>query len=221
MRWIDRGPEPGGVQKYDRRFTQRWVQYFQDGVGERPKDSHWRGFRGLLGILSGDVCWYCERLCFRDTDDGGKAPTVDHFKPRRRYPELAYKWRNWIFSCHRCNVGNKGNKWPALGYVDPSAADQQDRPERYFAYDADTGQIIPKSGLPTEARERALQTIDDLGLNKLDVLYYRLDWTRRFTADWQSLPASDRLAFAEFATRAGAEFAGATLMVVQQLQRSG
>ena len=220
MRWIDRGSEPGGVQEYGRWFTQGWVQYFQDGVGERPKDSHWREFRKVLGSRSGNVCWYCERLCFRDADDGGKAPTVDHFKPRRRYPELAYKWRNWIFSCRRCNGEYKRDKWPALGYVDPSAADEQDRPEQYFDYDADTGEIIPRSGLPTEARERALQTIDDLGLNELDVLLYRLNWTRRFTEDWRSLPASDRLAFAEFATRTGVEFAGATLMVVQQLRSS-
>ena len=220
MRWIDRGPEPGGVRKYDGRFTQGWVQYFQDGVGERPKDSHWREFREFLGSRSDDICWYCERLCFRDTDDGGRAPTVDHFKPLSSYPRLAYKWRNWIFSCRRCNGGNKGDKWPALGYVDPSAADEQYRPEQYFDYDAGTGEIVPRSGLPKEALERALQTIDDLGLNKVDVRYYRLNWMRRFTEDWQSLPSSDRLAFAEFATRTGVEFAGATLMVVQQLRTS-
>ena len=162
MRWIDRGPEPGGVQEYGRRFTQGWVRYFQDGLGERPKDSHWREFRKVLSSRSGNVCWYCERLCFRDTEDGGKVPTVDHFKPLSSYPRLAYKWRNWIFSCRRCNGENKGDKWPALGYVDPSAADEQDRPGRHFDYDADTGEIIPRSGLPTEARERALQTIDDL-----------------------------------------------------------
>ena len=107
-----------------------------------------------------------------------------------------------------------------MGYVDPSAADEQDRPGRHFDYDADTGEIIPRSGLPTEARERALQTIDDLGLNELDVRFYRLRWTRRFTEDWKSLPSRDRLAFAEFATRTGVEFAGATLMIVQQLRAS-
>ena len=46
--------------------------------------------------------------------------------------------------------------------------------EQYFDYDAGTGKIVPRSGLPKEARERALQTIDDLGLNKVDVRYYRL-----------------------------------------------
>ena len=220
MRWIDRGPEPGGVQEYARQFTQGWVEYFQDRVGGRPNDSYWRNFRELLGSCSGGICWYCERLCLRDADYGGRSPTVDHFRPLSRYPELAYKWSNWIFSCRSCNGDNKRDNWPALGYVDPSAADERERPERYFDYDADTGEIIPKPGLPSEAHERALRTIDDLGLNRLDVRFYRLDWIRRFIDDWQNLPIIDRMAFAEFSSQTGIEFAGATLMVVQQLRSS-
>lgn len=220
MRWIDRGPEPGGVQGYARQFTQGWVEYFRERIGERPNDSHWGEFRELLGSRSGNVCWYCERRCLRDADEAGRAPTVDHFRPLSRHPELAYRWSNWIFSCCRCNGENKGDKWPASGYVDPSAADERERPERYFGYDPETGEIIPMLGLSSEAHERALRTIDDLGLNKLDLRFYRLDWTRRFIADWQALPDGNRTAFAEFSTRSGLEFVGATAMVVQQLRVS-
>ena len=205
---------------YDKQFTQRWVEYFRNGVGGRPNDSNWRDFRELLGSRSGNTCWYCERRCLRDADEVGKAPTVDHFRPLSSYPELAYKWSNWIFSCRRCNGENKGNKWPVSGYVDPGAADDQERPERYFDYDADTGEITPKPGLSSEAREKVLRTIDDLGLNKLDVRFYRLDWTRRFIEDWDALPISDRLAFAEFSTRTGFEFVGTMLMSVQRLWAS-
>ena len=70
MRWIDRGPEPRGVRRYDRRFTGRWVKYFQEGIGDRPSDSFWRKFREALGKQSGNVCWYCERLCSREA--GGR-----------------------------------------------------------------------------------------------------------------------------------------------------
>ena len=220
MRWIDRGPEPGGVQGYARQYTQGWVEYFRDRIGERPSDSYWREFRELLGSRSRKICWYCERLCQWDADEAGRVPTVDHFRPLSRYPELAYHWSNWIFSCRRCNGENKGDKWPASGYVDPSAADERERPERHFDYDAETGEIIPMPGLSSEARERALRTIDDLGLNKLDVRFYRLDWTRRFIADWRALPTSDRVAFAEFSTRTGFEFVGATSTVVRRLRAS-
>ena len=191
MRWIDRRPEPHDVQVYSRQFTQGWVNYFQGTGGSRPNrpnDAHWRDFIELLGSSSGNVCWYCERRCLRDAYNGGKASTVDHFRPLSRYPALAYEWSNWIFSCRRCNVENKQDKWPILGYVDPSTADEQERPGRYFDYDADTGDIVPKPGLPSEARERALRTIDDLGLNKLDIRFYRLDWTRRFSGGLASTP---------------------------------
>jgi len=76
------------------------------------------------------------------------------------------------------------------------------------------------AGLSSEARERVLRTIDDLGLNKVDVRFYRLDWTRRFIADWQTLPINDRPAFAEFSTGTGLEFVGATSMLVRQLRSS-
>ena len=218
MRWVDRGPEPDGVQEYDRRFTQGWVEYFRDWPGERPGDSRWREFREILGDRSGGNCWYCERRCQRDAEDIGRAPTVDHFRPLNRFPELAYLWSNWIFSCRRCNEDYKGGEWPDSGYVDPSAAEERERPERYFDCDSNTGEIVPIAGLPSEDRVRALRTIDDLGLNKIDLRFYRLDWIRQFVADWQEFPAGERVAFAEFSTLTGVEFAGATLMVARQLR---
>ena len=216
MRWIDRGPEPGGLQEYTRKFTQGWVEYFRDRVGGRPDDSHWREFREILGGRSGSNCWYCERRCLQEADDGGKAPTVDHFRPLNRFPELAYRWSNWIYSCRRCNRDKKRGTWPDVGYVDPSAEDPEDRPEHFFDYDVNTGDIIPMAGLPSEARERAQRTIDDLGLNNLDVRYYRLDWTRRFIEDWRAFPIEERQSLTEFYTRTGHEFVGATLMAVRQ-----
>ena len=218
MRWIDRGPEPGNVQEYDRQLTQGWVEYFRDRAGERPTDSRWGEFRGALGERSGGICWYCERLCVRDAEDTGKSPTVDHFRPLNRFPELAYRWANWVFSCRRCNEEYKGGEWPESGYVDPGACNESERPERYFDFDTATGEIIPIDGLPSEARVRALRTIDDLGLNKLDVRFYRQNMIRQFIADWRTLPAEQRAAFAEFSTRAGVEFAGSASMAARRLR---
>lgn len=219
MRWIDRGPEPDGVHEYDRQFTQGWIEYFRDRVGERPSDSHWGQFRGMLGERSGGNCWYCERRCMRDAEDTGKSPTVDHFRPLNRYPELAYQWANWVFSCRRCNEDYKGGEWPEAGYVDPSAAEERERPERYFDFDTATGEIIPIPGLNSEARVRALRTIDDLGLNEVDVRFYRLDWIRRFVADSQEFPIEELVALAEFQERTGVEFAGSASMVARQLSQ--
>ena len=152
---------------------------------------------------------------------GGKASTVDHFRPLSRYPALAYEWTNWVFSCYRCNADNKRDGWPPLGYVDPSASDAQERPEQYFDYDVLTGEIVPRAGLTSGARTKALRTIDDLGLNKIDVLRDRWNKIQVFISVWYDLPISYREAHAQSATQLGFEFAGATLMAIRMLKTSG
>ena len=218
MHWIDRGPEPADVAQYARQYTPGWVDYFQSGAGERPTDFLWSLFRPALGQSSNNNCWYCERQC---DFAGDLAPTIDHFRPLSLFPQLAYAWANWIFSCRRCNSDNKKDNWPEPGYVDPCAADVAERPERYFDYDAETGEIIPMNGLSGAALQRARHTINDLGLNKLDVMYYRLQWTRQFLADLLALPVSERQAFAEYITQQPAEYAGTTTMLVAQLRQTG
>ena len=227
MRFVDRGPEPNGVAGYAQQFTPGWVAYFQNGVGGRPTDRYWGEFRSTLSSRSNNICWYCERQC---DAAGDLAPTVDHFRPRSRSPELAYEWSNWIFSCQRCN-GLKDNKWPETGYVDPCAAAVSERPEQYFDYNfdynedrrsnKDNGNIVPGDDLSEAARRKAQTTIDDLGLNKLDLRLYRLDWTRGFVADLLELPAADREAFIAFHVEQSAEYAGVAGMIVEQLRRDG
>jgi len=104
-----------------------------------------------------------------------------------------------------------------LGYVDPGAGDEREQPEWYFDYDPLTGEIIPHPSLTGDYKRKAEGTIADLGLNQLDVRFYRLDWTRRFTEDWFALSVDDRQAFVDFSTRMGVEYAGSTLMMVRQL----
>jgi len=209
------------VDGYARQFTPGWVDYFRYDIGGRPTDSYWREFRSALGNRSADICWYCERQCEPASEASGKAATVDHFKPRSRCPELVYEWTNWVFSCRRCNGDNKQDKWPPLGYVDPSGSDDQERPEQYFDYDVLTGEIVPHPALQGDAKRRAETTIDDLGLNKLDVQFYRINWTRQFLSDLRTLAANDRQAFVEFVMSRAHEFAGSTSMAVAQLRSAG
>lgn len=184
MRWIDRVPEPAEIAQYARQYTQGWIDYYnsKDQSGRptlpEPEDHEWSYYSESLGRLSNNNCWYCERQC---QATGGWAPTIDHFQPRSLFPELTYKWSNWIFSCRRCNVDNKQDKWPEFGYVDPSATEAGDRPEQYFDYDLDSGRIFAKSGIPIDAQRKAQDTIGDLGLSKLDLVNPRFDSIRRFT----------------------------------------
>ncbi len=219
MRWIDRGPEPAGVAGYAQQFTQGWIDYFQNRIGDRPSDFLWSVFRPTLGSRSNNICWYCERQC--DAETGGRAPTVDHFQPISRFPQLAYAWSNWVFSCRRCNEEYKKDNWPHLGYVDPAAVEIAERPDRYFDYDVATGEIIPKTGLARDARQRAQQTIRDLGLDKLDVMYDRFVLMNIFIEELLSLAPMDRRAYADSFTQQPNEFAGIAGMVIEQLRQDG
>ena len=221
MRWIDRGPEPDGVQGYARQFAQGWVSYFRHQIGGRPTDSYWREFRAALGRRSDGLCWYCEMQCHPASEVSGLSATVDHFRPLSQFPERAYEWSNWIFSCYRCNSDNKMDKWPALGYVDPGAGDERERPERYFDYDELTGEIVPHPSLTGDDQRKAEVTIADLGLNKIDVIFYRLDWTRRLVADLRMMPAEARAEFVDYALGQGVEFVGSARMLVAQMRASG
>ena len=245
MRWVDRGPEPDGVAHYARQYTQGWMDYYQnrvDGlpVNEEPSDSRWREFRPVLANRTNTNCWYCERQC---QAVGGWAPTVDHFRPRSRFPELTYEWSNWIFSCRRCNVDNKKDKWPDSGYVDPCAADVMERPEQYFDYEPYTGEIVARNSLSDTARNRAWNTIDDLGLSKRDLVNPRFTSVRQFIQEFEerlrelstadkdafianflALTPAGRVAFLTFIASSNGEtmeYTGVKAIVAEKLLREG
>ncbi len=232
MRWIDRGPEPAPVADYAQQFTPGWVEHYQQKRGQAPPDSFWREYRSSLGERSNNECWYCGRQC--NAVVGDKSPTVDHFRPRRWFPELTYRWSNWVFSCQRCNE-SKGDLWPetgfgdatGYGYIDPCAADPAERPERCFDYDARNGLIEPKENLSEQDNRKAMDTIRDLRLNDLDLRLDRWDAAQEFEAALlevlASLPAaehSDCIAFF-VETESPDEFTWVTRIVVERVRQAG
>ena len=174
MRWVDRGTLPPDLSRYELNNTQDWVDYYERRTGNQPLP-HWGKFREELAGRFESKCGYCERRCDLTADGDTRAPTIDHFKPRHLYPKLTYAWTNWVFSCYQCNVENKKDKWPPGGYVDPCAADVWERPDNFFDYDEKTGEIVPKLGLSEIEHDKACRTINDLGLNSINVLCDRFD----------------------------------------------
>ncbi len=154
MHWVDRGPEPSGLEAVSSRFTQEWVERYQGGEGSRP-NPRWQQFHSdLSGVFSG-LCGYCE--------EAGKGE-IDHFKPVSKFPQLVYEWSNWVFACSSCNR-SKSDKWPDDGYINPCSEDESEWPERFFDFDIETRELIPKANISDERRLKALQMIDNLNLN--------------------------------------------------------
>ena len=166
MHRVDRGPEPNRLGPIRDRYTLGWIRHYSCGVGEVPNDARWRDFYIELEMVFKGLCAYCEEI------DKGE---VDHFRPKSRNPELAYKWSNWLFACRACNSA-KGEKWPSSGYVDPCTNSYPDRPELFFDFDVITGHIVPKSGISERDYFRASTMVRDLKLNALHHLKKRLRW---------------------------------------------
>ena len=86
-----------------------------------------------------------------------------------------------------------------------------------------TGDIIPHPSLRhgSDPKSIAEVTIRDLGLNLIDLKYYRTNAIRQFVEDLRTLPTQDRQAFVEFFLTGFIEYAGAAEMVVGQLRATG
>ena len=166
MHWVDRGAEPASLECIRNRYTPGWVAHYRQGTGRRPTDSRWQAFRNDLSQTFFGLCGYCERTAKGE---------VDHFRPKRRFPNLVYEWSNWVFACPDCNR-SKRDKWPSGGYVDPCANTRAARPEAFFTFDTTSGELLPRAGLTARRQRKAQQTIDDLGLNDFHQLKARMDW---------------------------------------------
>ena len=195
MHWVDRGLEPPELATIRSRHTARWIQYYAQGVGSKPKDSHWLRFRSHLERVFLCLCAYCE-----ETTKG----EVDHFRPKSKFPALVYCWANWLLACHECNHA-KLDTWPAVGYVDPCATSKSEPPECLFLFDTQTGLMSPHESLSSRRRQMAQETIQALRLNDSHHLKKRLEWLLLFSKampeDPDALTTSTAKALAHFASR--------------------
>lgn len=122
----------------------------------------WREAREPIGNMSADKCAYCETMLTSAGDE-----QIEHFKPKSRFPSLAYRWSNYFIACGGCNR-SKGNKWPKKGsYVRPDTG----KPEDWFVFDED--------GSVRATRADARRTVDDFKFNRQLLLKWRRRAIRR------------------------------------------
>ena len=184
MHSVERSPEPGFLSELRANYTNRDDL---DG-GDR------RRIRDALAHDFGSICAYCEQSCQltrprAQTEGGEESPrpdeeSIDHFRPRSRFPELWLDWTNLVYACYRCNQ-SKWDSWPtgddmknrllmaahkpryvpALEFVDPNAADSLRPAQEFFDFDFDSGEIRPVELLDEIEWSTARRTIYDIDLN--------------------------------------------------------
>jgi len=69
----------------------------------------YRVYKPKLRVEFSHRCAYCET---REPEIGGsKSFHIDHYKPKKLFPELIYTYNNLIYSCRDCN-DYKRDYWP-------------------------------------------------------------------------------------------------------------
>ncbi len=190
MRSIPRSPEPGVLTDLRATYT-RW-----DDLSGHDR----RRIRIELIQDFGEICAYCQQLCYQPRPSGLEKPndeSIDHFRPRSRFQGLWLSWLNLIYVCRECNQ-NKGNKWPGIGdshdelsdkllssedsryisvseYVSPNESVGHHPAQHFFDFDVDNGKIIPSEQLNHHEWSVARRTIWDLDLNSNYLRNLRLE----------------------------------------------
>lgn len=76
--------------------------------------------RGVLIAMHGAVCSYClSEMRLGDRGD------VEHFRPKSRYPWLAYRFSNYFLSCIKCNQHLKRAEFPISDETRRAETDEQ------------------------------------------------------------------------------------------------
>lgn len=104
----------------------------------------------LSAMASGrSRCMYCE---------DSQGTDIEHFWPKKQYPERAFVWDNYLLACSTCNSNLKREKFPLKQgnplLIDPSAEDP-----------ADHLVFLPSTGAFEGTSDKGRASIDVFGLN--------------------------------------------------------
>jgi uncharacterized protein (TIGR02646 family) len=114
---------------------------------------HWRNCLPELYDSYGGLCSFMAIRIERVTG----SRTVDHFKPRSKYPELAYEWSNFRLVCGLLN-GRKGAHEDVL--------DPFELTRNVFGLNPLNGEIFIRQDCPPKLRGKAQTTLARLRLDK-------------------------------------------------------
>lgn len=169
---IDRNCKPNCLVEH----ATEWTEHFLE---ERKKNStywYWHEYKNqkvdyllviCLSTITKGHCSYCGKKDFEGW-------SIDHFKPKSKFPKLAFEWTNLFIACTACqNI--KLSKYPNVSPLKPDNSDYDF--DYWFEIDwtIKEGSIVPNSLRTPKEKNIAQETINWLGLNKESRRLARLD----------------------------------------------
>lgn len=164
MKHIKKNQEPQNFTDWKKRANEDWQPNWKENF-QAPEKTE---VHEALLTEQGYICCYCGRRIDYQSSH------IEHFQPRKHYPELALEYTNLLASCPgypededpklgsqatQAHCGQKKGAWYDRDLtVSPLIGDCAD----YFRYTRD-GQILPTEILSMQPA--AKETIEQLGLN--------------------------------------------------------
>ncbi len=160
MMQLQRTQAPQSLKENYKKWGRAYKQKLENP--ETNNDFSWKGkyqeISNSLFEITKNHCCFCDIHPLK-----ASGATVEHFRPKSKYPKLSYFWGNLFYCCTNCQ--KKGDKFP-LDYKLLKPDRFSFLFEHYFIYNFSTGIIKPNSARNPEEQKRAENTIDLYGLNK-------------------------------------------------------
>ena len=178
MRKFDRAGEPAICSENSAKWNAQWVARRNSDpkatfswyrVDDKSARDH------LLPALKEQSEGHCS-FCDAFPVGGVSNETIEHFRPKSKFPEHAYTWTNLYYCCDACQNAKREEWDEALLHADgPDYAFS-----RYFEFDFTTGGIKPNPLATEQDQQRAAITVRLYGLDSPARRRNRLDTAEVF-----------------------------------------
>ncbi len=149
--WLNEKHKEWG-ENWERNYSTKKKFSWRQNKGKGSKDLQ----RELMHITK-NHCSFCDAYPM-----GMRiAPTIEHFRPKTKFPLIAYQWENLFIACNLCQ--QKGNEFDER-LLKPDTDDYDF--DRYFDIKWDTGEIVPNPVATDYEQQCAQITISLYRLNR-------------------------------------------------------
>jgi uncharacterized protein (TIGR02646 family) len=153
------------------RNRPRWLRDLQKAKTAEERKSVLERYRhadvkdALVTLFHGK-CAYCESV-IRHIDYGH----IEHYRPKAKYPKLAFTWTNLVLACGVCNGSeHKGDAFPLKAEGGPLINPTAEDPAKHLSFEYDP---VAKLASVRGKTTRGDTTTKCLGLNRKDLRTYR------------------------------------------------
>ena len=177
MNRITRTPAPDWLEEKWEEWGRQWQNKYRKTKNPckfRWRRNHKKGKDDLTRDLSKMTQLHCS-FCDAYPMIKRLQPTIEHFRPKTKFPLLAYKWDNLFLCCGLCQ--EKGDRFDEK-LLKPDANDYGF--DTYFAIEWVTGELKPNPAASQTEQERAEITIKLYKLNEHGKPEDRLEELRKF-----------------------------------------